>query len=52
MVQQVKENKNLYSQYDPPEKLDHESIEVSLKKGKKYASSIEDYDITLKPIKL
>ena len=52
MVQQLKENKNLYSQYDPPEKLEQESIHVSLKKGRKYASSIEDYEITLKPIKL
>lgn len=48
----MKDNKNLYSQYDPPEKLEQESIQVSLKKGRKYASSFEDYDITLKPIKL
>ena len=52
MVQQLKENKNLYSQYDPPEKLEQESIEVSLKKGKRQATTFEDYDINLKPIKL
>jgi len=52
LVQQIRENKSLYSQYDPPEKLEQESIHVQLKKGKKQASSAEDYDIVLKPIKL
>jgi len=28
IIQQLKENKNMYSQYDPPEKLDLNSIQL------------------------
>ena len=48
----MKENKNLYSQYDPPEKVEKDSIEVKLNKNAGNNPQFEDFNIKFKPIKL
>lgn len=57
MAQQLKDNKTLYSQYDPPEKLEKETVEVRLRKGADRSvpleqARFEDFDISFKPVKL
>ena len=49
VVQQIRENKQLYSQYDPPEKLKQNSIEMNPKS--KNSKHLEDYDIKLIPLR-
>ena len=49
VVKQIRENKQLYSQYDPPEKLKQNSIEM--KARGKNAKHLEDYDVQVKALK-
>ena len=51
MIGQIKENKQFYSQYDPPEKLKVNQFELKPLHGDQ-SVNVEDFDITVNAVRL
>ena len=51
IINSIKENKQFYSQYDPPEKLKINAFSLKPLNGKN-SKNIEDFDITINAVKL